>query len=286
MHYILCKILENDNTDAILEGESRYLDRIKCSFRKGNSLPVDDIITPIKFYIDKYALRGSMTDRLSINDIPGPIFSQKTRTLLDKLNINNIEYFKLKLIDEFPNGDKKYLIQPKPEVYNNYFIANVVGLVDCVDHVKSVLEYFYPPELRNPPDEETITAAADENNPFADENPNDIDLVTKLVLDETKIDPALKVFRLFDKPDLLVFHESVVKAIRKEKLSGFVFVPVSEYTDVIKDDDEDKQEIKEPQKEASKEPVKKETKPEPPKQPKKKEEPAQTSKRKFSFFIE
>jgi hypothetical protein len=227
-----------------------------------------------------------MTDHLSINDIPGPVFSLKTKYLFEKLNIQNIEYYQLKLMDEFPNGDKEYFIKPGRVEYNNYFIANVVGLVDCVDHEKSVLEYFYPPELRNP-DEETVANANDENNPFASENPNDIDLVTKLVLDETKIDPSFKIFRLFDKPDLLIFHENIVKAIRKEKLSGFVFVPVSEYTDVIRDDDEEnKHEIKEPQKEASKELVKKEIKPEPTKQPEKKEESSQTSKRKFSFFIE
>ena len=82
------------------------------------------------------------------------------------------------------------------------------------------------------------------NNPFSDENPNDIDFITKLVLDESKIDPALKVFRLKDQPNLLVFHEDIVKAIRKEKLSGFVFVPVSEYTDAIPDDDADTEEKK------------------------------------------
>jgi hypothetical protein len=119
----------------------------------------------------------------------------------------------------------------------------------------------------------------DENNPFAGENPNDIDFVTKLVFDETKIDPALKVFRLFDKPDLLIFHESVVKAIRKQKLSGFVFVPVSEYTDVIPGDDDIK--VKEKENEKSKV-----VQPETPAPSVKKEEPTQPKTKKFNFFVD
>jgi hypothetical protein len=286
MYYILTNNIENDREHAILDGRSAYLIRIDCSFRQGLPLPSDDIDVPIPFNLYEYTLRGTMTDHLSINDISGPVFSQKTKSFFERLEITNIEYYQLKLIDEFPNGDKEYIIKPKPVEYNNYFIANVVGLVDCIDHEQSILEYFYPPELKNQ-NEETSLNSRDENNPFAGENPNDIDFITKLVLDETKIDPALKIFRLFDKPDLLVFHESVVKAIRKEKLSGFVFVSVSEYTDVIPDDDEDKREKEEPQqKEVLKEPAKKEVFKEPPKQPDQKDPPPETKKRKFNFFIE
>lgn len=239
MYYILTTFLENDNEDAILEGVSIYLDRIDCSFRSGLPLPSDDIDTPIIFKLYQYTLRGAMTDHLNINSIPGPVFSLNTKAQLEQKGIKNIEYYLLKLIDEFPEGKKPNNSpndKPKPIEYNNYYIANVIGLVDCVDHEKSVVEYFYPPELRNQPEE---SEEEKKNNPFADENPNDIDFITKLVLDESKINPALKVFRLKDQPNLLVFHEDIVKAIRKEKLSGFVFVPASEYTDAIPDDDAD-----------------------------------------------
>ena len=235
MYFVLTNHIENDRTDAILEGESIYLDRIDCSFRQGISLPVEDIDTPIVFNLSQYILRGTMTDHLSINTIPGPVFSIKAKQIVDKIKVKNIEFLQLKLIDQFLEGKKKE-DKTKPIEYNNFFIANVVGLIDCVDHEKSVLEYFYPPELRNP--EENMIGDNDENNPFAGENPNEIDFITKLVLDETKIDPALKIFRLKDQPNLLVFHKSIVELIRKENLRGFVFVPVEEYTDVIQDEDE------------------------------------------------
>ncbi|MFT3701396.1 MAG: hypothetical protein QM802_03460 [Agriterribacter sp.] len=233
MYYILLSNIENDESDAILEGQSKYLDQIECSFQDGISLPVDDIDVPIIFHINKNTLRGIMTDHLNINDIPGPVLSLETKELFTELSIDNIEYYQLKLLDAFPNGNKEPL--EKPFEYNNYFIANVVGLVDCVDHEKSILEYFYPPELRNPP-EDMPPMEDDENNPFAGENPNDIDFVTKLVLDESKIDPDLKIFRLYDKPSLLIFHESIVEKLRKEEATGFVFVSVEDYTEVLPDD--------------------------------------------------
>lgn len=243
MYYILTNNIEDENNDAILDGESDYLIRIDTFFNEGLTLPFDDIDTPIKFILDEYTLRGNMTDHLNINAIPGPVFSVNTKTLLEKKGIKNIEYYQLTLLDEFPlskQTDKNDIDNPEPIEYTNYFIANVVGLIDCVDHEESILEYFYPPEIRKI-QIETQDSNDDINNPFAGENPNEIDFITRLVLDESKIDPELKIFRLKDQPHLLIFHESLVHLIRNKGLTGFVFVPVSEYTDGIPDDDKPKE---------------------------------------------
>lgn len=282
MHYILTNNIEDERNDAILDGRSAYLVRIETLFNEGLLLPSDDIDTPINFTLYEYTLRGNMTDHLNTNGIPGPVFSINTKTLLEQKGINNIEYYQLILIDEFPESKKKASNddKPKPINYTDYFIANIVGLVDCVDHEKSVLEYFYPPELRNQPEE---TEEEKKNNPFADENPNDIDFITKLVLDERKIDSSLKVFRLKDKPDLLVFHESIVKEIRKEKLSGFVFVPVEEYTDAIPDDETETEEPKEKKEEPENSKNKSEQKPLPA-QTQQPEEQKEKKKSRFNFF--
>lgn len=240
MYYILTNKAENDDKDAILEGDSIYLDRIECSFEEGLPLPSEDIDTPIIFELYEFTLRGKMTDHLSIDDIPGPVFSFKSKTVFDKLGITNVEYYKLTLQDiiysdnEWDNNKIKHIIE-----YNHYFIANVVGLVDCVDHEKSELEYFLPPELRT---SKEVARPIDEDifkGPFADENPNKIDFITRLVLDYSKIDHSLKIFRLLDQPDLLVFHKNIVDQIISSNLSGFVFEPVSEYTDAIPDDEDD-----------------------------------------------
>jgi hypothetical protein len=57
--------------------------------------------------------------------------------------------------------------------------------------------------------------------------------------------------------DILVFHESVVDLIKKEKLSGFVFVPVEEYTEVIQDEKEEEAGSKDGKEEGTKQEKKK-----------------------------
>lgn len=240
MYYVLLDNVENDEEDAILEGKFGNDELAEFSFNTGLSIRKCKFDIPVRFTFDEFALRGTMTDFLSVDEVRGPVFSATTQDLFHKLGINCIEYFQMILVDEFPESHAEAKDKKKVIEYADYFIGNVVGLVDCVDHHKSVLEYFYPEEIRQ--DEGGHTANDDDaNNPFAGENLNEIDFITHLVLDESKIDPSLKIFRLKDKPDLVVFHEDVVNEIRKEKLTGFVFVPVDQYTDAIPDDDEPEQ---------------------------------------------
>ncbi len=240
-YYILNGKVENENEDAILEGVFVDVENEDYLFYKGFSLEKKGISTPIVFKIEQYALRGTMTDHLSIDDINGPIFSQKVINLLKAHAVNNIEYYPLTIRDEFPEVEKTELQKNKKEEkkeieYTNYFIANVVGLVDCINHEQSIGEYYYPPELRQQLKEEKEAQAETTTT----DNPNEFDFITKLILDERKITPTMKVFRLLDRPDLLIFHDSIVEAIRKKNLSGFVFVPVTEYTDAITDEEEER----------------------------------------------
>src|SRR5215217_5353021 len=105
--YILVTDAENENEDAILDGESLYLERIQCSFERGLQLPTQDIASPISFTLNEFTLRGKMTDHLSISDISGPIFSFRARSFFEKLRVENIQYFHLKLIDKFGEGRRE-----------------------------------------------------------------------------------------------------------------------------------------------------------------------------------
>jgi len=284
VYYVLTNKVEDDDGDAIFEGFSRYLNRINCSFKEGLSLSFDDVETPILFEVHEFSLRGNVTDYLSIDNIPGPVFSASVKALFERLEICNIQYFQITLLDEFvgvqTGTPKKPKIEFRTVEYTDYFIANVVGLVDCVDHKKSIVEYFYPPELRNRAKEQYPNNDDEIINPFADDNPDDVDFITKLVLDENKIDPGLKIFRLKDQPDLLLFHDSLVELIRKEKLSGFVFVPVSEYTDAISDDDKQTKDEKAIREESKEHTEKKHELEEGPSSP---EQPAGQKKRRLLF---
>lgn len=236
-YYILTNLIEDDSEDAILDGRCPFLERIPYLFNEGQSLAKEKIPQPIEFLLDINTLRGKMTDHLSIDGIEGVVFSSNVVDLLKKIQMENIEYFSLSIVDNFSNADSVALaklrgssIDYKIKKYENYLIANIANKVDCVNHQKSKLEYFYPDEIKE---------QAKEFNTDKTINFNDIDLITSLVLDETKIPTDMKIFRLYDQPNILVFHEDIVKAIKKEGLSGFVFVPLEKYTEVLSDEEEE-----------------------------------------------
>ena len=147
--FVLLNDVENDEDDAILEGESEYLERIDVSFSEGEILPFEDFMLPIDFYLYEYSLRGEMTDHLSLDDIDGVVLSQKAKDIFTQIGVGNVQYFPLKLIDEYSNAEEVYWANLrdkkadfKTETYKGYFIANFHDLVDCIDHEKSDCEYF------------------------------------------------------------------------------------------------------------------------------------------------
>ncbi len=132
-----------------------------------------------------------MTDRLVITAVYGLVVSTRLRELLDSLDIDNIEYYNLEMVEPRTG-----------ESFSDYKIANVVGLVDCVDRDKSDLKYFYD---------------------------GDIKRIHKLVLDESRIPSGLHIFRLAGRTVLTVVHWSVKEAIESAGLTGCVFYQPGEY---------------------------------------------------------
>ena len=184
-----------------------------------------------------------MTDNLSLDMISTFAFFEKSKEVLSKNGVTNIQFFPLTIYDAFTNAVEVSLARLKNEkcefktiTYKNYHIANVVGLIDCVNHQTSDLDY-YTPRPNIPDDMPDDMKAALQQEPD-----NDIDFIRKIVLDETKIPEDIKIFRLKDCPRILVFKEEIVNAIREAKLTGFVFVPLEKYTDEIPDDDDEQEE--------------------------------------------
>jgi len=243
MFWVLVNEVENEMEDAILEGQLTSSVNFDFTFNDGMNIPIDYQNATFEIKIDQYALRGRMTDHLSFDEIPFFAFTKKCKDFLVGLQVKNIEYFPLKIIDEFSNIDKVELAKLKDQEikyehvkYENYYIANVTGLIDCINHKASNVEYYVdPPVITDDMPEEMKEALQQEED-------KDIDFIRKLVLDESKIPEDIKIFRLKDCPRILVFKEEVVKAIREEGLTGFVFIPLEEYTDEIPDDDEEENE--------------------------------------------
>ena len=235
--------MEIEEEDTILSGASEYLDRIDVDFSEGESLPLEDILLPIEILIQETSLRGRMTDVLYLDEIDCFVISKKVIELFGKKNVLGFQTLELVMIDPYSNAEaveeaklKDEHLEYREVIYSNYEIFNVNSLLDCVDHTVSNLEYFVmPPDIPEDIPEEMKAILQEQ------EQDNDIDFIRKLVLDESKIPDDIKIFRLKDCPRILVFKEEIVQAIREEGLTGFVFVPLSEYTDEIPDDDDDEE---------------------------------------------
>jgi len=173
MYWILSNEFVDEDNDADLSGDVNLDLGEEVSFDDG--VPVATSIAKIILTLNADSQMGVMTDHLSIDEIHGLVFSDRLRELLGSTKVNNVQYFDFDIYD------------PKSSmVYENYKIANVVGLVDCVDKDKSDLKYF---------------------------NSGNIKRIRKLALDESKIPPELKIFRLSNRSTLTVVHQSIKDAI-------------------------------------------------------------------------
>lgn len=187
MYWVLSNEFVDEDNDAELTGNINLSDDI--SFDDG--VVVDAFVPKIILTLNNDSRMGNMTDHLSIDEACGLVFSKRLRDLLQNIAVDNIQYFDFDIVDPKTN-----------DVYTDYKIANVVGLVDCVDKSESDLKYF---------------------------NSGNIKRIRKLVLDESKIPPELNVFRLSNRSTLTIVRQSVKDAVVNAGITGCVFYKVEEY---------------------------------------------------------
>jgi hypothetical protein len=190
MYWILANELVDEDNDADLSGEANIDLGGAITFDEGIStsrLSIPDIILTL----DSDSRIGRMTDYLAITELYGLVFSLRLRELLEEMGVNNIEYYNLDIVNP-RNGDK----------YSDYKIANVVGLVDCIDTERSDLKYF---------------------------DDGDIKRIRKMYFDESRIPPDLRIFRLAKRSILTVVHQSIKDAITEAEITGCVFYKPEEY---------------------------------------------------------
>lgn len=190
MYWIFTNRLVDQDNDADLSGETNIELGGQLSFEEGVS-NAGIKIPKITLTLDSDSHLGNMTDHLSISETYGLVFSSRLRELFGNIGVENIEYYDFEIVN--PKNGKKY---------SDYKIANVVGLVDCVDTEKSDLKYF---------------------------DDGDIKRIRKMFLDESKIPPELRVFRLTKMPIVTVVHQSIKDAITEAGITGCVFRRPEEY---------------------------------------------------------
>lgn len=190
MYWILAKELADEDGDAYLTGDVDFELGGDVSFKRGISLSGLNIPN-MTLTLSDDSRSGKMNDNLIITEVYGLVFSARFRELLSRIGVNNIEYYNLNIVNPVTH-----------EEYSDYRIANVVGLVDCVDKEKSDLKYY---------------------------DNGDIKRIRKLVLDESRIPAELRIFRLSNRKIIAVVHQSIKDAIDDAGITGCVFYRPEEY---------------------------------------------------------
>ncbi len=160
----------------------------KLKFHVGIKLDVE--LPVIEFILDKDS-QGKVLDFLDAT-IPGLVMSGKLKAALEKAGIDNIDYYPAKITDKVSK-----------KVYEDYFVANVIGVIACLDWDSS--EYTtrigMPDVLRS---------------------------IEDMQLDYSKIHDQ-KIFRLKEWLGIVVVDESVKKTVEAAKITGVDFLPVEGY---------------------------------------------------------
>jgi uncharacterized protein DUF1629 len=127
------------------------------------------------------------------------ICSDKLKSVLDRTGIDNVDWYPL-VLDFQPTGREVH----------GYWLGNVVGVIDCVDWSKAVI---------------------DEDEAF----------FGRLWIDPAKAKDLL-MFRVAGYEHHLVVHRTVKEAVERESISGVTMTPANGYRDEGFEDEEDENE--------------------------------------------
>lgn len=188
MYWILSNELADEDRDADLRGTFTTDSGRDVSFDDGAS--VAGAVAHARYTLTAPP-DGRLCDHLPVGEIPGLVLSERLCAVLDGLGISNVEYVPLSLVDPFSG-----------QTHDRYRIANVIGVVDCVDRDASDLE-FYPD--------------------------GDIEFIDRLVLDEDRIPPGLDLFRLAGRTTLVIASQRLKDAITEAGITGCVFYRPQDY---------------------------------------------------------
>jgi hypothetical protein len=127
-----------------------------------------------------------------------PILSPKAISVLDKSGVNNIEYFPVQ-IRNWQNS----------EIEKSYKIANIVGLVSCLDRKNSNYNTF--------PEDDTISWL------------QQYSIFTEKILPIPPNKNKPLIFRLGEFPYHVLAHKTIKAAFKKEGITGSEFILPEDY---------------------------------------------------------
>jgi hypothetical protein len=141
-----------------------------------NGQRIEQSIPNIELIFDEDS-QGELID--CIPGSSGLLISMRFNKVLESCGLDNIQYFPCSIRNSVTK-----------EMISNYFIANIIGVVFCVDFEKSDLEMV--PHMFNK-----------------------IEFFNSLTLDETKIPKNLKIFRLGEFTNIIVTEQNIKMLVKK-----------------------------------------------------------------------
>jgi hypothetical protein len=136
--------------------------------------------------------RGDLGDYVPTS-LPGLLISKRFRRELESAGVDNIQYIDAVIEDQVSRA-----------IHDDYFVANVVGVIDCIDASKSKLTMRVAP-------------------------PDAIRDIEELHIDEARAQGAL-LFRLGRWSPLVLVHESVQRKLVYAGLRGVGLSPAEGYS--------------------------------------------------------
>jgi hypothetical protein len=176
------------------DGEARALDRPIISGRADlafdEGMWVHDSPNTVRFVMTQED-RGEIGD-LVPTGLPGLVISDRFRHLLDGAGIDNVQYIAAEIADVVSG-----------RTFADYFIANVIGLVDCIDLTRSKVTFRAAP-------------------------PGAIRFIDELHIDERRAG-GLPLFRLARRSTIVMMSEPVQQKIASANLRGVGLIPAEGY---------------------------------------------------------
>jgi hypothetical protein len=125
------------------------------------------------------------------------IVSPRTRAVVESIAVQNAEFLPVQVKDH-----------KKKVVAKDYAFLNLIGTVDAID----------------------LSRATCEIEPI---DPTRFDQIRKLALDQKRIPPEAKMFRLARRPSVIVVDDDVRKAFEKAQLTGYKLHPAEGWDELF-----------------------------------------------------
>lgn len=187
MHWILASE-RSDEKELAIDGIPQIIEHLDLNFDYG--IKITDLVPLIDI---PYSSSNNelKTDNIIVAPRIGLLINKKMEAILDSLNIENIQYYSTRLINNSSS-----------EIDESYKIANVIGKIACVDKENSDLEFYADGEIQ---------------------------FIDKLALNLEKNKNYGHIFRLAEFSPIIVISNILKTKIEEANITGFKLYAPEEF---------------------------------------------------------